>query len=58
MKTPVRGAVDGAYEFPCEMLQSLERAVERPDMTHELSQLLSTRAVTLNYRIETDLSID
>ena len=52
------GAVDGACEFTCEMLQNLERAVEHPDMTHELAQLLSTRAVTLDYRVETDLSID
>lgn len=51
------GAVDGACEFTREMLGNLERAVEHPDMTEELAEILSTRAVDIEYRVETGISI-
>ena len=52
------GAVDGACEFTREMLGNLERAVEHPDMTEELAEILSTRAVDVGYRIETGITIE
>ena len=52
------GAVDGACEFTREMLGNLERAVEHPDMTEELAEILSTRAVDVQYRVETGVSIE
>lgn len=52
------GAIDGACEFTGEMLPNLARALEHPDMTPELADLLSTRKVRLEHRVETDLRID
>ena len=51
------GTVDGACGFPREMLPALERVVEHLDMTKELTQVLSTSAVSVEYRIETDVSV-
>ena len=51
------GAVDSACEFTCEMLPALERAVEHPDMTKELAEVLSTQAVEIKYEISTDVNI-
>ena len=51
------GAVDGACEFTREMLGNLERAVEHPDMTEELAEVLSTRPVKVEYRIERGVSV-
>lgn len=39
------------------MIPNLERAIEHPDMTEELAELLSTNTVQLDYRIETDVRI-
>ena len=52
------GALDGACEFTREMFGNLERAVEHPDMTEELAEILSTRAVNVNHRVETGITID
>jgi hypothetical protein len=52
------GGIDGACEFTQEMLDNLEEAVEHPDMTEELAELLSTTNVTVEYRVETGLEID
>ncbi len=52
------GAIDGACEFTEEMLPNLERAMELPAMTEELGELLSTRKVQLEYRVETDVRIN
>ncbi len=51
------GAIDGACEFTEEMLPNLERAMDNPDMTEELAEILSTRTVQLEYRVETDVRI-
>lgn len=51
------GAVDGACEFTKQMLPALERAVEHPDMTEELAEVLSTRAVDVEYRVERGVSV-
>lgn len=52
------GAIDGACEFTEKMLPNLVRALEHPDMTPELADLLSTRKVQLKYQIETDIHIN
>lgn len=52
------GAIDGACEFTEQMLPNLERAIEHPDMTEELAEVLSTSEVELEYRIETNVRID
>ena len=51
------GAVDGACEFTQAMLPALRRAVEHPDMTEELAEILSTRVVNVEYRVETGVSV-
>jgi hypothetical protein len=52
------GAVDGACEFTREMLPALEHAVEHPDMTEELAEVLSTNVVSVEYRVETGVSVE
>lgn len=52
------GAIDGACEFTQQMLPNLERAIEHPDMTKELAEILSTNLVQLEYRVETDIQIN
>ena len=51
------GTIDGACEFTNQMLPNLERAMNHPDMTEELAEILSTNLVQLEYRIETDVRI-
>lgn len=52
------GAVDGACEFTTKMLPALKRAVEHPDMTEELAEVLSTSVVKVDYRVETSVSVE
>ena len=52
------GAIDSACEFTQEMLPALEEAVEHPDMTEELAEVLSTKIVEVEYRVETGVNID
>lgn len=52
------GAVDGACEFTKEMLPALECAVKHPDMTEELAEVLSTSAVSIEYSVETGVSVE
>jgi hypothetical protein len=51
------GGIDGACEFTREMLDNLEEAVDHPDMTEELAEVLSTSRIKVEYRVETDISI-
>ena len=51
------GAIDGACEFTEQMIPNLQKAIDHPDMTPELAEILSTRTVQLEYRIETDIRI-
>lgn len=37
---------------------NLERAMDHPDMTEELAEILSTKLVRLEYRLETDIRIN
>ena len=40
------------------MLANLEQAVEHPDMTEELADVLSTPTVEVQYRVETGVTIE
>jgi hypothetical protein len=40
------------------MLPALAEAVEHEDMTEELAEILSTRAVEVEYRVETGVNIE
>lgn len=51
------GGIDGACEFTREMLENLEEAVEHPDMTEELAEVLSTSVVGVEHRVETDVVV-
>lgn len=51
------GAVDGACEFTRQMLPALQEAVEHPDMTEELANVLSTRAVEVKYEVSTGVTV-
>jgi hypothetical protein len=52
------GAVEASAEFTQAMLPALERAVEHPDMTEELAEILSTRSVNIEYEIKTGVTVD
>ena len=52
------GAVEASAEFTQAILPALERAVEHPDMTKELAEILSTRSVDVEYRVEAEVSVD
>ena len=51
------GAVEASCEFTPAMLPALERAIEHPDMTEELAEILSTRVVEIEYEVSTDVSV-
>jgi hypothetical protein len=51
------GAVDGACEFTTKMLPALERAVEHPDMTEDLAEVLSTSVVEVEYEVSTGVNV-
>lgn len=52
------GAVEASAEFTQAMLPALEQAVEHPDMTEELAEILSTRSVDVEYCVETGVNVD
>jgi hypothetical protein len=52
------GGVEASAEFTRQMLPALAEAVEHPDMTEELAEILSTSSVDIEYRVETGISID
>ena len=39
------------------MLPALEKAVEHPDMTEELAEILTTPTVDVEYQVETGVSV-
>ena len=51
------GAVEASAEFTQAMLPALAEAVEHPDMTEELAEVLSTRAVEVEYRVERGVNV-
>ena len=52
------GGIDAACEFSTQMLRNLERAVEHPDMTEDLAEVLSTTNVTVEHRTVTGVEVD
>ena len=52
------GAIDASAEFTQQMLPALAEAVDHPDMTEELAEVLSTRSVDIEYNVETGISVD
>ena len=51
------GAIDGACEFTEQMLPALTKAVEHPDMTEDLAEVLSTPTVDVEYCVETGVNV-
>jgi hypothetical protein len=51
------GAVEASCEFTQQMLPALHEAVKHEDMTEELAEILSTRAVGVEYEVETDVTV-
>ena len=51
------GAIEASCEFAKEMLSALQEAVEHPDMTEELDEILSTPAVDVKYAISTGVNV-
>ena len=43
--------------FTHRMRRNLYRALQHPDMTPELAEVLSTEYITLNYRVETSIDV-
>ena len=52
------GAVEASTEFTQAMIPALERAVEHPDMTEELAEILSTRVVDIEYEVSTGVNVE
>ena len=51
------GAVDTACAFTHEMVENLERAVEHPDMSEDLAEILSTQVIKVEYEAETGVTV-
>lgn len=52
------GGLDAAAAFTIRMRRNLARAIEHPDMTSELAELLSTPRVGLKYEVQTDVRLE
>ena len=50
--------IDAATAFAIEMLSNLERAIDHPDMTEELAEVLSTEQVRLTYEVTTAIDVN
>jgi hypothetical protein len=51
------GAIDASCLFTRQMLPALEKAVDHPDMTEDLAEVLSTPTVDVEYRVETGVKV-
>jgi hypothetical protein len=51
------GAVEASTEFTRQMLPALAEAVEHPDMSEDLAEILSTNVVDVEYRVERGVSV-
>ena len=51
------GAIDASCLFTRQMLPALAKAVEHPDMTEELAEVLSTPTVDVEYQVETGVQV-
>ena len=52
------GAFDFLTAFTLQMLRNLDQALEHPDMTAELADVLSTPSVELEYQVETEMRVN
>jgi hypothetical protein len=52
------GAIDASCEFTKNMLANLERAVDHPNMTEDLAEILSTPQVELEYEVRSEVRIN
>jgi hypothetical protein len=52
------GAIDGACEFTRRMLPALREAVGHEDIPPELAEILSTRTVEVEYRVESGIGVE
>ena len=50
-------AIEASCEFTQQMLPALAEAADHPDMTEDLAEILSTRAVEVEYHVETGVSV-
>lgn len=57
-ETTNTAAVISACEFSRKMRRALERAVDHPDMTPELAEVLSTSELPIEYRVEARVGAD
>jgi hypothetical protein len=51
------GAIDASCEFTQQILPALAKAVEHPDMTENLAEILSTPTVDVEYRVERGVNV-
>jgi hypothetical protein len=51
------GTFDFSTNFTLHMLQNPEQAVQHPNMTEELAEVLSTPTVDLSYQVQADLNV-
>lgn len=51
------GAIGSSCIFTREMIANLERAVDHPDMTEELADLLSTSQVEVEYEVRSGVNV-
>ena len=51
------GAIDASCLFTRQILPALEEAVEHPDMTEELAEVLTTPTVDVEYCVETGVNV-
>ena len=49
--------IDESCEFTLAMLDNLEEAIEHPDMTEELAEVLSTDTARLTYEVNAEINI-
>ena len=52
------GAFDFSTAFTLQMLRNPDQALDHPDMTEELADVLSTPSVELKYQIETAMRVN
>jgi hypothetical protein len=52
------GAIDASCEFTKNMLANLERAVDHPNMTEDLAEILSTPQVELEYEVRSEVRLN
>ena len=50
--------LDAAAAFTIRMKKRLEKASEHPDMTPELAELLTTPRVSIDYEIQTGVTVE